>query len=231
MASGGETRKATSAAADEAGAGGRHGSRPGMRDRIYGQQENTSSKSSEVGGKEGWHEAYGVVSESSGVGGEEGGRKSYIVAENLGGDLQGVRGEVESSQGIDTPGVDEFPWGDETPHSCHQGRGSDGGGQTGSGWGRKPPLHPRNWVERGNWQRQGEVGRARYDGAVAPTAGLGTGDSAGSTHRHRALNECGHQGLEVGGYPSHSSAHLRHIARDQGGHPDTSYPIASRMSA
>ena len=85
----------TSADADEAGAGGRHGSIPGVRERVSVQQENPAGDSSRLGGREGGYEA-------------------SELAENLGGNHQGVGGRVKSPQGIDTPGVEELPRGDET---------------------------------------------------------------------------------------------------------------------
>ena len=120
-AGGSKTGKATSAAADEAGAGGRHGARSGVRDRVVGWQENPAGKSSGVVGEKGGREAYRVSGESSGVGFEEGGRKAYRVAENPGGGCQGVQGGVELPQGINTPVVDDFPWGDKTPGVATKG--------------------------------------------------------------------------------------------------------------
>ena len=89
-ASGSKTGKANSMSANEAGAGGRHGVRPGGRKRVAGQQENPVGKSSGVRDREGGCEAYGVVDESSGVGGEDRGREAYGVTENPGGDHQRV---------------------------------------------------------------------------------------------------------------------------------------------
>ena len=56
-----------------------------------------------------------MAGESSEVGGEEEGREAYGVVETPRGDRQGVQGEVESPQGIDTPLVDELPQEDKTP--------------------------------------------------------------------------------------------------------------------
>ena len=114
-AGGRDTRKATSVAADEVGAGGRHGARPGVRGRISGRLENPAGKSSVVGGEEGGREASGVACESSGVEGKEGGREASGVAENPGGGRQGVRGGVQSPQGIDAPIVEALPGGIKTP--------------------------------------------------------------------------------------------------------------------
>ena len=51
----------------------------------------------------------------SGVRGNRGGCKAYGVAENPGGNHQGVVGGVEFPEEIDTPGVHELPWGDKPP--------------------------------------------------------------------------------------------------------------------
>ena len=91
----GNTWVVTYKAADEAGAGGRHRERPGERERVSGRQENSAGESSEVGNRERGREASGV-------------------AENSGGDREGVGGGVELPRGIGTPGVEEFPLGDET---------------------------------------------------------------------------------------------------------------------
>ena len=56
-----------------------------------------------------------MAGNSSGVRFKEGGRKAYGVAENPKGDRQGVRGGVESPQGINIPGEDELPRGRKTP--------------------------------------------------------------------------------------------------------------------
>ena len=49
VASGSNTGKATSTAADEAGVGGRHWKKPGIRGMIAGRRENPSGKSLGVG--------------------------------------------------------------------------------------------------------------------------------------------------------------------------------------
>ena len=136
----GDTRKATSAAADKAGVGGRHGKRPGVRGRIAGQQETRLASPQEWGGNTGGHEASGVAHGYLGVGGEEGGHEASRVAENPGGDRQGVHGGVKSPQGINTHGVVELPWGDETPRVTTEDElvpVEDGRGQGGDG---NPPT-------------------------------------------------------------------------------------------
>ena len=106
---------------EEAGAGGCHGARPGLRERVAGRRENLASKFSEVGCEEGGPKAYEVAGESSGVGGKEGGRKAYGVAENPQGDRQGVQGGVELPQDIGTLKVEEFSRGERNLRSGHQG--------------------------------------------------------------------------------------------------------------
>ena len=65
-----------------------------------------------------------------------GGCEAYIVAGNPRGYRQGVGGGVESPQGIDTPEVDGFPWGDKTPGVATKSKGvtrEDGRGRVGDG--------------------------------------------------------------------------------------------------
>ena len=114
-ADGGDTGDATSAAADEAGLGGRHGAIIAARERVAGRRENPSGDSYGVGGEGEGCEAYGVASKPSKVRGDIGGREAYIMAENPRGDCHGVGGGVELPQGINTPGVGALPQGDETP--------------------------------------------------------------------------------------------------------------------
>ena len=95
MADRGNTWDVTSTAADKAEAGDLHGAKQGVRERVAGQRENLSG-------------------ESSGVGSSEGGREASGVAENSGGEIQGVGGGVDLPRGINTPGVEEVPWGDKT---------------------------------------------------------------------------------------------------------------------
>ena len=69
------------------------------------------------------------------MGDGEGGTEASGVAENTGGYCQGVGGGVELPRGINTPGVEELPQGDETygvtlkdygvPGADGQGRGGD----------------------------------------------------------------------------------------------------------
>ena len=115
MAGGGNSGKASSTAADEAGARGRQGVRPVQRGRVAGQRENSASKSSGVRGNDGGYEASGVAHNYSVVEDEEGGRKAFGVEENPQGSCQGLGGGVESPQGTDTPVVADLPRGDETP--------------------------------------------------------------------------------------------------------------------
>ena len=68
----GNSRKASSAATDEAGAQSQHGARPVQRGRAVGWWENLASKSSGVQGDYGGRVASGVAHDSSVVGDEEG---------------------------------------------------------------------------------------------------------------------------------------------------------------
>ena len=56
-----------------------------------------------------------------GVGGREGGREASGEAENPRGASQGGGGGFKSPQGIETPGVEEFPQGDETSRVTPKG--------------------------------------------------------------------------------------------------------------
>ena len=81
MSGRGATSDATSAAADKVGAGGRHGARPRVEDKVASRQENPAGKSSGVGGKGGSRETYRVASKPSGVSGEGGSCEAYGVVE------------------------------------------------------------------------------------------------------------------------------------------------------
>ena len=65
------------------------------------------------------------------------------MAENPRGEHQGVGGGFESSQGIDTPGVEEVPWRDETSGVTTKGEGVTGE----DGWGRGGDRTPRTTQE------------------------------------------------------------------------------------
>ena len=80
MAGGCDTGKASSMAADKAGAGGRHGARPAQMGRFVGWQENPAGESFGVRGNDGGREASGVAYESSGVGDKEGVREASGMA-------------------------------------------------------------------------------------------------------------------------------------------------------
>ena len=77
------------------------------------------------------------------------------MAENPCGDRQGVVGEVNLSQGIDTPGVEELPRGGKNLRGAHQGRKSARGRRMGAGKGRKNPFHPRNQGAQSQRQQRG----------------------------------------------------------------------------
>ena len=62
-------------------------------------------------------------SDPSGVGGDGGSCKAYRVTENSGGGRQGVGEGDEYPQGIDTPGVEALPPGNETPIVDTEGNG------------------------------------------------------------------------------------------------------------
>ena len=121
----GDTCKYTSAAADKAGEGGRHGSK---RERAASRRENPAGKSYGVGGGGEGGAAYGVATELFGVRGDGGVCKAYGVTENPGGYRQGVGWGVQLPQGIDSSGVDALSWGDENPGVDTAGKGVTGEG-------------------------------------------------------------------------------------------------------
>ena len=74
------------------------------------------------------------------MGSSEGGREAFRVAENPGGDRQGVGGRVELPRGIYTPQVEELPWGDETSEVTPEGDGFPGEDRRGRGGERNSPT-------------------------------------------------------------------------------------------
>ena len=111
----GDTRKASSAAANQAGARGRHGARLELRGMFEGRWDNPASKFSVLWGDDRVCEASGVANDFSGVGDKEGGHEASGVTENPRGSCQGVGEGVKSPQGTDTPGVTELPRGMKPP--------------------------------------------------------------------------------------------------------------------
>ena len=135
-AGGSETGNSAFTAADETGAGGRHGARTTARERVAGQKKNPAGESYGVGGRGEVREAYGVTTEPSRVRGNGRGREACRVAENPRGDRQGLGGGVKSPQGIDTPGVETLPRRDKNPGVDTEGDGlteEDGRGRGGDG--------------------------------------------------------------------------------------------------
>ena len=96
VASGGITTDVTSEDVDTTGPVGRNGAENRERKNVSGWRENPAD-------------------ESSGVGTTEGGPKASGLAGNPRGGCHGVGGGVELLQGINTPGVEELPQGDENP--------------------------------------------------------------------------------------------------------------------
>ena len=84
------------------------------------------------------------------VGYKEGGREACGVAENPGGDHQGVVGVAELPLGLDTPRVAELPKGDENPGVATKGEGvprEDGRGRGGDG--TPPPTRSTEETKAG----------------------------------------------------------------------------------
>ena len=194
----GDIGKSTSAASDKAGAGGRHGARPGLRGRIAGRKEKPADEYSGVWGDERGCEASGVAHESSGVGDEEGGREASGVAENPRGNHQGVGGGVELPQGIDTPGVAEFPWGDKTPGVSTKGEGVPGEDERGRGGDVTPPATRSTEARGAGGGDELRMGGLRTAGSPCPQKGTAADiDSVGTLLRHTAL--------PVGARPKHGA--------------------------
>ena len=142
MAGEGNTRNATSVAANEAVVGGGgYGASTGLRGGIAGRRENSARESSVVGGDTGGLKASGVDHKPSGVEDKEGGREAARVAENPRGYSQGVRGGVKSPQGIDTPIAAELPRGYETPGVITESKRVPGYDRRGWGGDRNPPTN------------------------------------------------------------------------------------------
>ena len=80
MASGGNTRKAPSAAVDKAGEWRPHGAKPAQRGRSGVRRENQAGETSGVWGNDRGYKSSGVAHKSPGVGDEEGCRKASGVA-------------------------------------------------------------------------------------------------------------------------------------------------------
>ena len=165
-AGGGATTDATSEGVAAAGVGVRHGSGRGERSRVACRRENPDGDPSGVGNREGGHEASGV-------------------AENPGGDRQGVGWVVESPQGINTPGVEELPREDETfgvPTKGEVVPGEGGGGRGGDGnlpTTRATEASGASGVNKGMMHGLGTtVPSIPHRGKAAD------GDSAGTLHRH-----------------------------------------------
>ena len=116
----GATADTTSVDADEAEASGRNGARFGERERVAGSRENLDGKSSVVVDKGGKR---GLRSGSQALRSEVGRRmlRGLLSDGKPWGDRQGVGGGVETPQVIDTPVVDEFPQGGETPRGATDG--------------------------------------------------------------------------------------------------------------
>ena len=125
-AGGGATANTTSMAANKDGAGGCHGARSEVRERVASRRENLASEYSRVEGEGG---AQGL--RSSWLTTRSTGRRRPAVRpmewrKPRGGERQGVGGGVESPQSIDTPGVEELLQWDKNPRVVTEGEGVTG---------------------------------------------------------------------------------------------------------
>ena len=138
-------RKAPSAAADEVGTGGRHGSRQRQRGKNGGRRRNVGAVTSGVRGNKGGREASGVETESHGVGEGEWGREASGVAENPGGGAPWSGRESRVASGRRHPQSGRGPQGGRNPRIPHSVPGPTGGGHMGAGGrGLKPTHRPSN---------------------------------------------------------------------------------------
>ena len=191
-----DTGKATSAAADKAGAGGRHGAKIEARERVAGRQENPAGESYGVGGGRKGREAYRVATKPSRVRVNGGGREAYGVAENPGGDRQGVGGGVESPQVIDYPGVDALPQGDETPGVATAGEGAPGEGRRGRGGDGTPPTTRATEARGAGGGEVERMGGPRTAALPRPQRGTVVDtDSAGNPPRHSSGTDGARPGM------------------------------------
>ena len=202
MAGGGNTGKAISAAANKAGAGGRHEARPYLRERIAGRRENPVGKSSGVQGDEGGREASGVIHESLGVGDKVGSREASGVAENPRGYCQEVGEGVELPQGIDTPGVAELSQGEETPVVTTEGEGVPEEDGPGRGEERTPPTTQATKARGDDSRDEESMGGLRTAAPPLPHQGMAVeNNSTGTLLRHSAGTD--------GARPEHSALACR----------------------
>ena len=115
----------------------------------------------------------------------EGGLEAYGVAENPGGDCQGVGGGVESPRGTNTPRVEELPWGDENSGVTLEVDGVQGAEGQGRGWDGNPPA-TRDTKGSGDTSRGEEMASGQEPTAPQiPHRGKAEGEIGDvSTQRH-----------------------------------------------
>ena len=106
------------------------------------------------------------------MGDREGAPKASGVAENSGGDCQGVGGGVKSPRGTDTPGVEELLWGDKTSGVIPEGDGVTGTGRQERGGDRNSPA--TRGTEGSTNTSRGEEMKSNQEPAVLPSKPRGT---------------------------------------------------------
>ena len=129
-AGGGDTRDAASAAANKVGVGYRHGATTTARERVAGRQGNPAGEPYVVGGEGEGRKVYRVAGKTSGVEGDGATECRKTPGE---GGRQGVVGGLESPQGVNSPGMEALPQGDEVPGVDTKVNGVKGGGKDGGG--------------------------------------------------------------------------------------------------
>ena len=140
-----------------------------------------------MGGDKGGLKASGVANKPSGVGDKEGGREAARVAENPRGYSQGVRGGVESPQGIDTPIAAELPRGYETPGVITESKRVPGYDRRGWGGDRNPPTNRATEAQGDGGSDGKKLGGLRTSPPPRPQRGTEADtNSAGTLPRHTA---------------------------------------------
>ena len=111
VAVGGATADTTSAVADKAGAGGCHGARSKVRERVAGQRENLAKESSGVGGEEGGARSTDWLVNPPELGAKEGGPRPVGWRENPGGTAREWEGGSSRHRALTPPDWASYPGG------------------------------------------------------------------------------------------------------------------------
>ena len=105
----------------------------------------------------------------------EGGPEASRVAENSGGDCQGLGGGVEFPRGTDTPRLEEFPRGDSTSGVTLKGNGVPGADRRGQGGDGKSPATQDTEVSGNTRRREEMASRQEPVAPQSPQRGMAEG--------------------------------------------------------